>query len=90
MKITREQGRDLAFDNLNGWKRTQDRLIDQRRWVTTHEGIFQHAESGRHYRLLYDIGSTECQDDYTPFEYDDPVLVEVELREVVRSEWVEV
>ena len=91
MKLTKEQGNDLAYNCLPGWElvRGTENIIDQRRWVTTHEAVFLHVESGKHYRMCYDLGSTECQDDMSPFEYDEPSLIEVTQREVTRLEWVE-
>ena len=92
MEITREEARALVYDDLAGWKLEYDskKIIGQRRWVTEYSAVFKDLESGRTFQMCYELGSTEIQDDTQPFEYEDPVLVEVVLKEVVKEEWVAV
>ena len=91
MELTREEGKDLAYEEIDGWSiiKGTKKMIDQRRWVTVWQAIFEHLATGRHYRMSWELGSTEGQD-CIPFEYDDPKLVEVELKEVTIKRWIPV
>ena len=72
----------LPYNNI------KDDIIDHRRWSVIHEIIFKDND-GKFYKTTYSEGATESQEE-SPWEYDDNVeCTEVELKEVVRLEWVD-
>lgn len=60
----------------------EEKIIDQRRWSTVYEIIFEHE--GKFYETSYSCGSTESQDE-RPWEYDGD---EIECTEVHKVEKV--
>ena len=92
MELTGEQGRNLAYGELDGWSEVPGtkKIVVQRRWLTEWEAVFEHAASHKYYQMKWDQGSTECQEDSKPFKYSTPTLIEVELREVTKKQWVPV
>lgn len=91
MELTSEQGRAIVYGDDNDWDEVSGtrQIIENTRWSIVHEAIFLHKPSGKHYSLVWSRGATEQQDE-SPFEYDEPEPVEVELKEVTRMEWVAV
>jgi len=87
MELTREQGNDLAFDELEGWETVECECTKHRRWASVQRGIYRHTESGKYYEMIWDCGLTESQD-VEPFEYQDPVLKEVALGKITLDAWV--
>lgn len=62
-----------------------------RRWVSAHELVFRAPDDGRAYRVTYEQGLTELQEDTDPWVYDDEIeAVEVEARQVTVTSWVPV
>lgn len=62
--------------------------VDSRRWVSVHELIFRAPDDGRTYRLLYEEGLTEQQEDTDPWNGDDEIEgIEVEQRAVTVMRW---
>ncbi|MEG0898331.1 MAG: hypothetical protein RSF40_01295 [Oscillospiraceae bacterium] len=62
-------------------------IVDTSRWSIYHEIIFE--DKGKFYRTYYSVGATECQDE-SPWEYEDEIeCIEVELKNVMVSMWVE-
>lgn len=89
MKLSKEEAIDVVLDDHEDWKSISETMVDQRRWETDYEGIFQHIPTGKHYSVEYSKGSTECQD--TELFYDDEVeFLEVVEREVMVKTWVAV
>jgi len=91
MKLTQEEGRNIVCGEQAGWLNVvgTEKVVDTSRWSIQYEGIFKHLESGKFYRLNWQVGATESQDE-SPFEYDKPEPCEVEEREVTKKEWVPV
>lgn len=72
MKFTR----DFLINELDlPYAAIENTIVDQRRWSTVHEIIFEH--DGKFYQTHYSEGSTEMQDE-RPWQYDK----EVECTEV--------
>ncbi len=64
------------------------RIIDQGRWETHSEGVFEHE--GDHWLIKWSDGSTEMQDS-APWEYDNTVKATlVHEKEVMVKKWVPV
>jgi hypothetical protein len=62
--------------------------VDKRRWVSVWDLVFRAPDDGKAYLVSYDEGLTEMQDDTDPWNYDNAIEgVEVELVEVVTTEW---
>lgn len=66
----------------------QDNIIDNTIWSIYHEIVFEY--DGQYYKTNYSVGATEYQDE-SPWEYDDEIeCIEVEEKEVLVKQWVEV
>ncbi len=91
MKLTREQGNAIVWDDDENWEPVEgtEKPLEQRRWVTRYSQIFKHVPTGKFYKLYYELGSTEEQHQQ-PFEYADPNPIEVELKDVMVKKWVNV
>ena len=89
MKLTKDQATDVVYGDDADWQQVPgtEQIVDQGRWSTTFSAVFQHKPTGKHYSLYWARGSTE-QQEQSPFEYDDPDLYEVELREVTKKKWM--
>jgi predicted nuclease with RNAse H fold len=62
--------------------------VDTRRWVSVHELIFRAPDDGKTYRVSYEQGLTENQDDTDPWNYRDHVVgEEVERHEQTVTAW---
>lgn len=62
--------------------------IDTRRWVSVHHLVFRAPDDGKAWRVEYEQGLTETQDDHDPWNYKHEVeAVEVELRPTTVMEW---
>lgn len=91
LKLTKDEGRLVIWNDHEDFQKvpgTQE-IIDQRRWATVHAAIFKHLPTGHHYRLWWELGSTEMQEQ-EPFEYYDPELTPVQLVEKVVQVWEEI
>jgi hypothetical protein len=65
--------------------------VDARRWVSVHELVFRAPDDGLAYRVFYEQGLTEDQDDTDPWNGDDEIkATEVERRPVVTQQWRDV
>jgi hypothetical protein len=62
--------------------------VDTRRWVSVHELIFRAPDDGKAWRVTYEKGLTEHQDDHDPWNYDREVTaVEVEQYDQTVKAW---
>lgn len=62
--------------------------VDTRRWVSVHELVFRAPDDGKAYRVYYEQGLTENQDDHDPWNYEKTIKAEeVELRPVTVQRW---
>lgn len=57
-----------------------DEQIESRRWVAVHELVFRAPDDGKAYRVRYERGLTEVQEDTDPWNY----AREIEADEVVQ------
>lgn len=92
MKVSKEDGELIVWGDHEDFeivKGTQ-KIIDQGRWDTTNMAIFLQKSTGKHYRLFWTVGSTECQEGTELFAGDVAELEEVEEREVMVKKWVSV
>jgi hypothetical protein len=66
-----------------------NRLVGSERWTHVHELVFRHPETGDAYRVIYEVGSTEHQDDIDPWHRHGKTIaaLEVEQRPVVVQQW---
>lgn len=70
------------------WSANEDNVIDTSRWSVHHKIVFE--DGGKYYQTYYSVGATECQDE-SPWEYEDNIeCTEVEQKEVLVKQWVEV
>lgn len=89
MKLTKEQGQDLVYGDLEDWETVEEEIIDNSRWSIHHSGVFKHVPTGKFYRTGWSTGATESQDE-SPFDYSEPELTEVVEREVIVKQFVPV
>lgn len=90
MKLTKEEGRQVVYDDHSDWECVSGpNEYGSSRWSIHVKGVFKHIPSGKHFELHWSKGATETQDERA-FEYSDPEPVEVEEREVMVKQWVEV
>lgn len=65
--------------------------VDSLRWVSVHELVFRAPDDGKTYRVSYEEGLTEDQEDTDPWNYEEIITAtEVESVEVTTAEWREV
>ena len=79
--------KEVLLSKLDSGEYVVHEIVDSGRWTLTYQFVFEHE--GKHYETCYTTGATE-QQDHPPFEYDDCVGHEVELKEVVTKQWVKV
>jgi len=80
-----------ATDKGNAAEHLHEEQVDSRRWVSVHELVFRAPDDGLTYRVFYDQGLTEHQDDTDPWNGDDEIkATEVEQRPVVTQQWRDV
>ena len=91
MKLTKQEGCDVLDGDHKDWKTVggTKKMVDQSRWSIVSEAVFEHTPTKKFYSMFWSMGATEQQDEL-PFEYDEPVLTEVELKEVTVKKWVAV
>jgi len=88
MSSTKTFSKDYLMDELHlPYNNILDKIIDHTRWSVIHEIVFKNNDN-KTYRTTYSEGATESQFE-APWEYEDDIeCTEVELKEVVRLEWV--
>jgi hypothetical protein len=65
--------------------------VDSRRWVSVNRLIFRAPDDGKAYRLYYEQGLTESQEDTDPWNDDDEIeATAVEEQQVTVTKWVPV
>jgi hypothetical protein len=89
MKVTKEEARDIIFDCHDEWSSISTEVYGSTRWSTLKRGYFRHLESQKVYMLGWQDGATECQGE-RPFDYTEPVLVEVVQIPKTIMVWVKV
>lgn len=63
-------------------------LYDTTRWTEVYEFIFRAPDDGKAYRVYYDVGATEMQDDTDLWDYENKIqAVEVEAVPVMTIDW---
>ena len=84
---TTETIRSILDGREKGWAEVPGtrHIIDQGRWTTTWASVHKHTESGRHFEIVWDWGSTETQEDS---ETEPPICYEVVQKEVTETKWV--
>lgn len=77
----REQLLEDMLESKNGFKLIHDNIVDQTRWDTIHEVVFQYED--KFYKTDYAVGSTEYQD-YGPWESENDITCD-EVRPVEKT-----
>jgi hypothetical protein len=85
MNISKEDARELICGDLEGWETIESDIVDTSRWSNCYRGIFK-SPDGKHYSLEWSEGATEQQDE-SPFDYDEPELVEVKAVPTMVIKW---
>lgn len=85
MLIKREDALRIVFEDHDEWEKVYSKIIDKRRWESTVEGVFKHAD--KYYMVYWSEPNTESQDSETFYE-DKVEFTEVVQKEVVTIKWV--
>jgi len=81
MKFKKKDLQELVFDESELLVKVEENMVEQRRWVTAYECIFQDTTTKKCYQTNYDMGSTEYQES-EPFEYDKDEIECVEVYQI--------
>lgn len=57
---------DLLDGNQDALQKVHDEIIDTGRWTINHAMVF--CDEGKYFRVRYQLGATEEQEDIEPFE----------------------
>jgi hypothetical protein len=96
MKIrifTREQLEEIGVPHECGGdegtaEELHDELYDTSRWTNIYEFVFRAPDDGKAYRVYYEVGASDSQDDIDLWGYEENIsAVEVEQIQVVTTEW---
>lgn len=82
--ITFDEFEEILWDDNEDFVAvTEDNIIDQSRWTTTHERVFKQKSTNKYFKAVYERGSTEYQD----MDREDMFwgIYEVEPKEVVTT-----
>ncbi len=85
--LTKEQARDIVYDDNLEFETVSDEMIEKSRWSILNSIIIKRISDGALFRGSYRVGATEQQDE-RPFEYDEPDFHEVVPKEVITIKYV--
>lgn len=89
MNITKQEAKDIIYDDHEDWNLVEKSVIGTTRWSAMYIGYFLHSPTNTTYKLEWQEGLTESQDE-RPFDYTEPELVEVVQRPKTIMVWVPV
>jgi len=91
MEVTKEEARNIVWEEHDDFELVPntEQIIDTSRWSIYKEAIFLHKPTNKYYNLDWSIGATERQDEQ-PFDHTNPVLIEVEEKELLVKKWIPV
>lgn len=71
--VNEEDSSMMCHGDDENYEVVRNKIVDQRRWTTTHEVIIKDKNSGKYYQAEYSVGSTEYQDGCNsyPKEWDE-------------------
>ena len=86
VELSKQEGLDIVYRDNDDYEIISEKIVDQRRWTTDYYLILHRESDDTYWGLGYDVGSTEmCEQD--PFEYETPVLTQLEKVEVTTYEY---
>jgi len=74
--FTKDQARNIAYNDNPNFEEVLTELSDQTRWSTVKRIVVKRVADGKFFESYYSVGSTECQEQRA-YEYDEPVFIEV-------------
>lgn len=77
MTFTEKEAREIVYDDHADYKVLKSDIYGTSRWAIYYRVIVQQISTGKYFRTNYSRGATEHQD-HMPYEYDEPILIEVE------------
>ena len=86
--------RTFTRDQMDEWdlpySALHTKFMHTSRWANHYEAIIQAEDDGKFYRVNYQEGATECQED-TDYWYDEDEIrgTEVTLKTVTVKKWVD-
>lgn len=92
MKVTNKLAQQIIRGGADDWENVPQsrQIVDQERWTTTFLEVFKRLSDGKYFKVFYDRGSTEGQEDTEPFYGDEIEFIEVELKEMKVKKWIRV
>lgn len=76
LTMTAEEARDVLYGDSTEYTVVEDKFIEATRWSLCSSLVIRRECDGTYWRTKYRTGATEYQDEQ-PFDYTDPVFVEV-------------
>ena len=76
LTITKEEAREVIWEDHDDFDLVRDDLVDTSRWSEIHDVVIKRLSDGKFFMDSYSVGATEVQDE-RPWEYSDPNFVEV-------------
>ena len=88
MKVKKEEAELIVQDEHNDYVTISGDMVGTSRWTIKYYKIVKCLSTKKHYKVFYQKGATECQEDTELFYGDEVDFTEVELKEVVVKQWV--
>jgi hypothetical protein len=63
LKLSREDGRRIVYEDTSEFEVIYDRVIDNSRWSVHHEIVVKRLSDGKFFKSFYSRGATESQDE---------------------------
>lgn len=89
LEMSADQAREIVYDDREGWRTVETRIIEATRWSIVMEGVFERSD-GTFWIVTWCRDATEMQEE-KPFEGEDEVTFQrVEKKMVTVEKWIEV
>jgi hypothetical protein len=86
-----ERAKSIVKENDEDFEVIEKKYLDQCKGVFRYKVIVKQRSTGKHYRSFFQSGyKPSLGSSIEPYQRDKPDFVEVEFREVVITDWVEV
>jgi hypothetical protein len=76
LKPTKEEAREIIWDDHEDFIIIKEEVIGKRRWSVYYQTIVKRKSDGLFFATSYSVGATEQQDEM-PFEYSEPEFIQV-------------
>lgn len=89
MKLSKGTAQEIVAGELGAWEEVSGtrQIIAHNRWSVVYTAVFRIIPDDKYYQTKWSIGATEIQGE-EPFDYTDPIFIEVEQKEITEKKWV--